>query len=377
MSSNINETIKEIKWFVPLELSHSSYIYTSLIEFCRFNKINFKISSKNLNYKGQISIENGIKKTSNHVNSKINWVQIKFKNGEIKKLVFDLNDNPYHFGEYALQNTDTYYKRCFQESVVQVFSPEIRSKMKPIGLPFMVRPEQTRDTFKLKSLFYTFKAIEIFKLDRYFIKRIKRFKAKALLNFKGFLDTRKVSDFESFEHSVSANIFYQKRLFEDVQNEDTNNVNQQRVKIIKVFQNNFPTCFYGGLQKNKLSVINYPELISNIEGDQHSFLKAMKKCGICIYTKGLMESPGWTLPEFLSQGKCIVAEPLANKIPNELVNGTHLVYFSNDNELIDICRDLLADAEKRTFLGKNARQYYENYVAPTVFFQNLLNANFE
>src|SRR5690606_7609824 len=135
------------------------------------------------------------------------------------------------------------------------------------------------------------------------LKRIKLFRMKALLNFNGFLNTRTVSDFNNFQPFVADNIFYQKRLFESNSNEDTKNLNQHRVEVIKVLKNNFPKHFFGGLQKNKLSELNYPELISNIAEDQHSFLKAMKKCGICIYTKGLLDSPGWTLPEYLSQGK--------------------------------------------------------------------------
>ena len=82
MKTNKNNSVKEVKWFVPLELSHSSYIYTSIIEYCRLEKIKFKIASKNLNYKGRISIENGVEKSSKHINTKTNWVQIKFYNGE-------------------------------------------------------------------------------------------------------------------------------------------------------------------------------------------------------------------------------------------------------------------------------------------------------
>lgn len=377
MNFNKAKTVKEVRWFVPLELSHSSYIYTSLIEFCRLENIEFKISSKNLNYKGRVVIDEGTEKLSTHVNTKINWVQIKFDNDEVKNIIFDLNDNPYHFGEYALQKADIYYKRCFQDNIIQVFSNDISSRIRPMGLPFMVRPEQVKHRYKLKLLFYTFKAIEIFKFDRLFLKRMKTFKTKTLHNFEGFLNTRKISDFKNFEPMVSEDIFYQKRLFDDVSDEDVKNVNQQRVRVVKILKDNFSNHFYGGLQKNQFSEIDYPELVSNISGNQHSFLKAMKKCGICVYTRGLMGSPGWTLPEFLSQGKCIVAEKLVNKIPNSLISGEHLVYFSNEEELVEICKELLVDSKKRAYLGKNARQYYEKYVTPSIFFKNLLISNFE
>lgn len=368
--------IYKITWFIPLELNHSSYIYTSLIEYCKAENIILKISYKNLNRRGRISVEGDALKYSNHFNPKVNWIQIQYMTGLSEKIAFDLNDIPNHFSIYALKKADIYYKRCYQENFVKTLPEEYNIKIRIMGIPFMVRPNELYSINKIRLVFYTFKFLEYFKFDRLIVKRIKFFKIKALQNFSGFINTRRLSDFNSFNAKVSGNIFYQKRLF-DEKSDDVRKVNKQRVETIRLLKTNFPNNFYGGLQKNKFSESKYSDLISNIDGNHQVFLNAMRECGICIYTKGLMESPGWTLPEFLSQGKCIVAEPLANKIPDELINGTHLVYFANENELIDICRDLLADAEKRTFLGKNARQYYENYVAPSVFFQNLLNANFE
>lgn len=366
-----NTSISEIKWFVPLELSHSSYIYTAIVEFCKSEGIKFSLSSRNLNYRGRLSMDSGTEKLSNHFNTKITWVQLKYYTGKKTMLAFDLNDNPNHFGAYALKNADVYYKRCFQKRITHSLSKDFIHKIKPMGLPFMVRPNQFRFKNKLRFLFYKFKAIEILKLDRLILKRTKLYKTKAVNHFNSFVNTRTLDAFESYETNVPGNIFYQKRLFMD----DTLDVallNQQRVRIVKLLKENFPNYFLGGLQKNETSVNGYPSLISNISGDQQSFLAAMKKCGICIYTKGLSESPGWTLPEYLSQGKCIVAENLANELPYSLINEKHLVYFSDEKELLDICKKLLEDKKLREYLGNNARKYYENHIAPSLFFQNLL-----
>ncbi|MAB57129.1 MAG: hypothetical protein CL524_06215 [Aequorivita sp.] len=365
-----------LQWYVPLELNHSSYIYTALVEFCKKENISFKISSKNLNYRGLITVEQNTLNFSNHFNPKVTFVQINFSNGDKKIIAFDLNDNAHFFGVYALKHADVYFKRCYQEKIVGMLPDEYRKKIKLLGLPFMVRSERLPYLKKLQCLFYIFKIIEIFKFDRLLFKRLKLFKKKAIKHFNGFVNTRKTSDFNNFNYEVLGNIFYQKRLFEE-SSEDVVTLNQQRIRIIKLLKNNFTNNFYGGLQENPMSKLRYPELISNINGNPHIFLEAMKKCGICIYTNGLMYSPGWTLPEYLSQGKCIVAEPLANKIPNPLINEEHLIYFSNDKELIEICRELLLDKKKREVLGKNARLYYENYISPTIFFQNLLKSNFE
>lgn len=374
--NRIKNRIVVLNWFVPLELNHSSYIYSALVEFCKKENISFKISSKNLNYRGLIIVEQNTLNYSNHFNPKVTFVQMTYSNGENKIIAFDLNDNAKFFGVYALKNADVYFKRCYQEKIVGMLPVDYRKKIKPLGLPFMVRSETLPSLQKLQFLFYIFKIIEISKFDRLLFKRLKLFKKKALKHFKGFVNARKTSDFNSFNYEVLGNIFYQKRLFEE-SSEDVVALNQQRIKIIKLLKNNFTNNFYGGLQENRMSKLRSPEFISNINGDPHIFLKAMKKCGICIYTNGLYDSPGWTLSEFLSQGKCIVAEPLANELPMPLSHDQHLMYFHNEEELLAICNQLLSDDVKRQFLGKNARLYYEQFVAPAIFFPNIIKANFE
>lgn len=375
--NNFKYKIVEIKWFVPLELSHSSYIYTSLIEFSRAENIKLKISSKNLNRKGRITINDSIIKVSPHLNPKINWVYLILDSGVIKKLAFDLNDNPEYFGEDALKHADIYYKRCFQESIVKVLSNNYATKINPLGLPFMVRPDEMYQGYKLKFFFHLFKAIEIFKFDSLLFNRFKQYRIKAINHYKSFIQTRKISDFNSYNTIISNDIFYQKRLFKSNFDEDVFFVNNQRVEIIEMLSANFPSYFYGGLQENEISLKNHPKLISNIQGDQQSFLAAMKKCGICVYTKGLKGSPGWTLPEYLSQGKCILAEPIINILPNSLVNGSDLLFFKNSDDFIELCEELLVNKSKRELLGRNARIYYERNVDPKTFFKQLLITNFE
>ncbi len=371
METKKDNIISEVKWFVPLELSHSSYIYTSLIEFCELRNVPFKISFRNLNKRGLITLAKDSQNHSNHFNPKITWAQISFLNGNIKMLAFDLNDNPNCFGVYALKNADIYYKRCYQEELIDVLASEFKSKIKSLGLPFMVRPRKLLHLEKVRFTFYAFKIIELFKFDRLIFRRIDIFNKKAIQHFKGFKNTRTVSDFNNFNSEVLGNIFYQKRLFQET-SIGVKMLNQERIRIIKLLKKNFADNFFGGLQRNQMSEVIYSDILSNIDGDQHVFLEAMRQCGICIYTNGLIGSPGWTLPEFLSQGKCIVAQKLENISPHPLINNKHVVFFSNEKELITICNELINDPEKRQYLGRNARKYYEEYISPTVFLEKLL-----
>lgn len=134
----------------------------------------------------------------------------------------------------------------------------------------------------------------------------------------------------------------------------------------------FPKHFIGGLKCDPPFTDKYPDCISNIDGDPKVFLKAFKECGICIYTRGLTHSTGWTLPEFLSQGKFIIAEKSKIQFPVSLVDKEHLVYFSTFDELIYLCEKYLKDENERNRISTNGFNYYQKFVNPSVFITQLL-----
>ena len=191
--------------------------------------------------------------------------------------------------------------------------------------------------------------------------------------WKIFVTTRTALDFHEYSNKeLSDKIFYQKRLFPNENDIDTKQVHIQRATIIRLLKKEFPKNFVGGLKNDLMSLEFYADCISDIEGSQHVFLEAMRKCGICIYTKGLVNSPGWTLPEFLSQGKCIVSERLKVELPVPLENNIHLIFFDSNEHLIQICRDLITNKSEINRLGANARKYYEAYVTPSIFMENII-----
>src|SRR5690606_12885644 len=142
-------------------------------------------------------------------------------------IAFDFNDIPNHFSEYALMVSDSYYKRSYQPAIVD-FLP-FKQKIRPMGLPFMVRPNYLCLGNKLRIYFFLFKMFEIFKLDGLFLKRMKLYQIKALIHYRDFVKTRKISDFENINHALSDCIFYQKRLFEE-RTDHIKELNHQRVE---------------------------------------------------------------------------------------------------------------------------------------------------
>lgn len=115
MTGKLNiKNIKLVRWFVPLELNHTSYIYTSLVEFTGNNNIKFEISSKNLNKKGKLTIvDNQVILHNNSTYSKVTFIEIEFKDNSKRRYAFDLSDSPNDFPYFALENSDLVLKGLF------------------------------------------------------------------------------------------------------------------------------------------------------------------------------------------------------------------------------------------------------------------------
>ncbi|WP_179351895.1 glycosyltransferase [Winogradskyella vidalii] len=369
-SIRIND-IKCIVWYVPLELNHSSYILSSTLLFAKQNNIEFKISNKNLNKRGQINVLNDKVRYTDHWFSKVTYVDFILHSNKKIRLAFDLNDLGYYFSRHAFKIADVVYKRSYNPKFINRLATSKKSKIKKMGLPFMVRPNESPEPLKLCFNYLIFRFKQYVKPNRSVFSRGIKIFPLVYKELKRFFYTRKVSDFEVVSLNLNNNIFYQKRLFysKDV---DVKNLTEQRVNMIQILKNSFGDVFKGGLMEDSLSVKLYPEIISNISGDQHAFLEEMKNCGICIYTRGLKKSTGWTLSEFMSQGKCIIAEQIYNDLPFKIRHDVEVMFYNSDEEMIEFCKQLVLDENKRKELGENARKYYDRYVNPKTFLESLL-----
>jgi glycosyltransferase involved in cell wall biosynthesis len=141
-------------------------------------------------------------------------------------------------------------------------------------------------------------------------------------------------------------------------------IHQQRYHIIKLLRKEFPDKFKGGFIKSEFFLDKFKDAISNVPSDPESYLDVLKSAKIVIYTRGLANSPAWKMPEYLSQGKIIIAEPLTIELPVSLEHGTHLLYFHSDEELITNIKSVLSNSILAEKLSKNAQAYFETHVSP-------------
>jgi len=71
--------------------------------------------------------------------------------------------------------------------------------------------------------------------------------------------------------------------------------------------------------------------------------------------------------------RCIISEPLAYELPEELVDGKNLLTFTNENECIAACQKLLDDQDLAAQMRNSNFDYYHRNVKPASLIWNTIN----
>ncbi|TXE21544.1 hypothetical protein ES731_01165 [Psychroflexus gondwanensis] len=367
------KSIRRIELFVSNDISHSSYLVTALDEFCNKNNLKLDLSFNIYGNEGRVHVLHNDLKITKHHFLKVCYVRLTLNTSKKLLLAFDFSDSDVFFSLKALERVDYYFKRTYTQNNVELVREKFKTKVLPLGIPFMVRPDKIKNRKRLKIYFILGNLFNAIKFDKILLSRLSKRYTKSTLELESFITTRTLSDFQNYSKPKDLNsVFYQKRLFPNEKDEDTREVHRQRIGIVRLLKKQFPNHFIGGIKNDKNLHTGYKDCASSITGSQAEFLKITKESGICIYTRGLANSIGWTLPEFMSQGKAIIAEKQFVKFNEELVHGKHLLYFSNSTELEQNIKDLLSEPLEIERLSRNSRAYYEENISPKIYFRNIL-----
>jgi hypothetical protein len=365
------KNIDKIIWYVPIELNHSSYVYTAVLCFCEKYFITFEVSSQNLNKKGRVNVQQTYEE-ENKIFEKVCYIRVCKKDNTSLLIAFDSYDLPYFFSKQAYETADVVLKRSYQKQYIQKLPEKYQKKTLKFGLPFMVRPNHLIQPAKFRFYYTFFNLQRHLKIDRNYLQRLFKSLNHSKNTWSFFVQTRSISEFEYRSKEEELSIFYQKRLFPYENSDDVKTIHEERIVLVDMLKHKYKKHFKGGVKKDKMSIDKCPQSLSDISSQQE-FLKAFKRSEICVYTRGLAFSTGWTLSEFLAQGKCIVGEKLYNELPEPLQDGKEISIFESQNELVVNIDSLLDNKNKRDDLKTNALKYYRINVSPNNFIENLIN----
>lgn len=350
--------------YTPQELNHASYIHTGLFELEVAGEIAVEVRLNLHKRLGRYAIQDGELITNTKPHPKTSFYElIDTTTGKKISFATDLYDFADQFSKEALEQCDFVFKRSYERKYIQKLPENLQQKIHPLGLCFGVRSSYQKIWFPfLLGILGSNLSIQT-KLDRWLLQRWKTTWKSQQKHWKFIKTARKLSRFQSFTKAQKDLILFQTRCFKENQ-QDVVEIHQQRYHLIKLLRKEFPKQFKGGFIENEFFLEKYRDAVSNVPSAPEEYLDVLKSAKIVIYTRGLAKSPAWKMPEYLSQGKIIIAEPLTTELPVALENEVHLLYFRSDEELVTQISRVLSNEALGNRLSANARQYFEDYVSP-------------
>jgi hypothetical protein len=351
--------------YTPQDLNHASYIQTGLFELEHRSLINCKIKVSIGEKRGRIDTSSGNAIISTHPQQKTSYYKlIDHETSREYLFATDLYDISYYFSEYALKNCDFIFKRNYISKDIKSLKPEYQAKIYPMGLTLGLQSVH-RKFWSILSIAHFLSNLKLqLKFDRNLIKRIRKVIQSSAIHRKYVNNGRLLTKLEETPSKSELKVFYQVRCFPQMDIAFVKEINNQRGSLIRLFKKELGKKYSGGLVPDSIAKTYYPDYITSLPTDPNSYLDEMKKSAICIYTKGLQDSPARKLAEYLALGKCIVAERYATEFPVPLENGKNIIFFDTPEECVKICKQLLKNPEQVESLSLNARAYFETHIHP-------------
>jgi hypothetical protein len=264
-----------------------------------------------------------------------------------RMLAFDLRDQSYFICLEALERADVYFKRSYYEPHLESLPQAHRAKILPFGLN-CAQKTSAAGTLVARMLLR----------NPACIRRLRG-------TLKAYL---RLADAEAMERppSVKAEqvIYFQTRVWEpeEVPGDDSREINESRVAIVRSLRREFGARFKGGLVPTAFARAHYPDAISAEPHVRSQHIQASKAASIGIYSRGLHHSLAFKLAEYLAACKCIVAEPLRNGLPAPLVEGRNYLEFTTVDGCLALCDRLLADPAAAEEMRAANWEYYVRHV---------------
>jgi len=351
--------------YTPQDLNHSSYIQSGLFGLENIGLIHCKVKIDISKKLGRVNTKTGKTITSSNPQQKTSYYKL-IDHVANKEYYFatDLYDISHFFSQFALENCDFVFKRNYVSKDIDSLSPEFQKKVFPMGLTLGVQSIHRKYWRTLKTAHFLANLNLHLKMDRNFFKRFQKVVRFSARHRRYVTQGRSLDKLENTSNDVQLKVFYQVRCFPQINDEDVKKVHTVRSSLIRLLKKELKNEFLGGIVPGEISNKYYADCLTNLPTDPESYVALIKKSAICIYTNGLQNSPARKLAEYLSQGKCIVAQKIDAELPEPLEHGKNIMFYSNNEECISICKDLLGNPEKVKMLSKNARAYFEMHVHP-------------
>lgn len=284
-----------------------------------------------------------------------------------RTIAIDWRDNADLLALEKLSECDVYYKRNLIPAVTEPVCPSAhRAKLRPAGLSFAIRGKQARPWWvQMMSALWRDEQPLIQRSLKATIRGLhKSLRVPAML--------RSLAEKHELECNTMRRarnvVFYQLQAYDPRGSrlaEDTNAINEERAQIIRALRRRFADRFVGGFIPTPYARMRYPDCLSRENHSRADYIRLMTSCRICLYTRGLRDSPAYKLGEYLAASRCIVSQRLQTVLPSPLRDGHEVLYGDDVEGLLEQCESLLSHEDRQERLSSNARRYYAREVEPS------------
>ena len=118
----------------------------------------------------------------------------------------------------------------------------------------------------------------------------------------------------------------------------------------------------------------YGDLIYTQRLSMDDYIKKTKESFVVFNTPSVCDCHGWKLAEYLCMGKVIISMPLTREMTGEgLVHGENIHFVNSLEKIYDAVLRIKNDITYRENWEKDARRYYEKWLAPEVVVKRLIS----
>ncbi len=268
-----------------------------------------------------------------------------------RRICFDLADNPNQFSMSALNEHELYFKRSYLASAGRQLSPEC--KVRPWGPMFSCR-YGTMVQAMANIICSLANAQESVTLQH------------KLGQFYNYIKLTSLDEYEKIaQQAHDGRVLFQTRAWHSGNYQNWREINESRVGVIRALKRQFGKRFVGGFIPDATSQKYYADALSSFPSSRRRYLALIRQAQVCVYTRGLFDSPAFKLAEYLAAGRCIVAEPILVNFTAPLQEGRHYLSFTDPDQCVQRCEMLLQNQTMAQEMMKNNAQYYANHVDPS------------
>jgi hypothetical protein len=321
---------------------------------------------------GRITLRLNVRRCSHATVHKVELEAECLSSGARRSIAIDLQDQSYLFDHDLLARCDVYFKRSYHPPDLAGFPDDLRARIRPFGLNHAVAVRASRLPMAMGWARAQLAGLRPREKMASVPSRVRELAWRARVPI--------AAGFEWPPHrKVDSAIFFQTRLWPpgSTSDSDLENLNAERAALVRALRGAFGNRFIGGIVPSPFVHENCPDLVTTLPTHMRDYAKVNRRGLIGINCRGLHQSTGFKVSEYLAAAKCIVSDPIRNLLPEPLIEGRNLLTFRSPDECVTLCDRLLSRPDDARAMRRANWEYYRREVEPEAHMRNCLYRAFE